>query len=704
MKTIKNKNEKLLDSLFLKSKILTIIIGIIVIFLITSILLTNNSKGGEGDEIWSNTFGGGDEEWGRMVLETPDGGFIVVGDTGTKSDSDRDILLTKFDKNGAYIWDKTFHKNQDNIGYSVDITSDNGFIITGYTGLNNNRDSRDLWLIKTNEKGEKEWDKTYGGGKHDEGRSIIETSDNGFLIVGDTNSFGAGNYDLWIVKTDENGTKLWDKTAGGSKRDEGRSVEKTSDGGYIISGRTTPESKNNMDIWLVKTNESGNIEWDESWGLSKMDEGWSATESLDGGFIIAGRTYSTPSGKPDAWVTKTDVNGNEVWTKTYGGNEADMARYITKTDDGGYIIAGRTRTNSAGDFDGWVLRLDKNGSELINLKFGGTQWDEARCIQKTTDHNYIITGRTASSGGGKDDVWLIKLEGIEPVEEIYDIEDDVWDIKNETYTKTYPEIDLISVISRINGTNIDVVMTYGGNVSLTGKYPYFTNFTDGEDDGQHYVELVYLPVYGVNKISYKNGEDEEEIDGELIIDENKIMTTINLSKCGIPVDSFQHLFSFAWLFESDDPGENITFVDDLPDGISPWVPDGDIKITGYVTDKDKKPLENVSLMLAIAEKSEPIDYAYTNESGYYKLMAKTGDYYLLTNIEDENETLDNYDLIIEYISINTDIEHNITLTNRPIDVNEYSHTFSDWNNLSINFTVKNLKNNLTVCFKMNNTT
>tara|TARA_Y100000591_G_C21834595_1_gene701691 strand:+ start:1356 stop:2363 length:1008 start_codon:yes stop_codon:yes gene_type:complete len=207
--------------------------------------------------------------------------------------------------------------------------------------------------------------KTFGGsGDTDEGSSIQETIDSGFIILGRTNSFGNGSTDLWLIKTDSQGTEEWSKTFGGSGMDDGNSVQQTSDGGYIITGTNRSIGDGSSVVWLIKTNSQGNEEWNKTFGGSEIDDGYSVRQTTDGGYIITGHTMSFGNGTGDIWLIKTDSQGNEEWNKTFGGNEGDVGTSVLQTTDGGYIITGWTSSFGNGMRDIWLIKTDPKGNTV----------------------------------------------------------------------------------------------------------------------------------------------------------------------------------------------------------------------------------------------------------------------------------------------------------------------------------------------------
>jgi hypothetical protein len=356
---------------------------------------------------WNVTFGGNKSDIGYSVQMTKEGGYIIVGKTDILYPFQGDVRLVKTDSAGNKLWDKTFGGKGEERGYCVQETIDGGYIISGFT--NSFGAGRfDIWLIKTDSMGNKLWDKTFGGKDDDFGYSVQETMDGGYIIAGSTRSYGKGGFDIWLIKTDSMGNKLWDKTLGGSGYDFSYSVQETIDGDYVIAGSTASYGAGGFDIWLIKTDSAGNKLWDKTFGGKGEERGYCFQETIEGDYVIVGSTNSFGAGGYDVWLVKTDYLGNEDWDITFGEAKNDFGYFVQETIDGGYIIAGSTTSHGAGGADIWLVKVGYEGDVIWNSKIGGVEDDVAFSVQPTSDGGYILAGWTSSFGAGNSDAWLVK--------------------------------------------------------------------------------------------------------------------------------------------------------------------------------------------------------------------------------------------------------------------------------------------------------
>jgi hypothetical protein len=208
-----------------------------------------------------------------------------------------------------------------------------------------------------------EWSQTFGGSDYEWGNSVAETSDGGYIIAGTTYSYGAGNGDVWLIKTDANGDEEWSRTFGGSAVEYGESVAQTSDGGYIVTGSTQSYAVGSADVWLIKTDADGNQEWNQTFGGLNEEHAYSVAQTSDGGYILAGYTESYGAGSADVWLIKTDAHGAEEWNQTFGGASFDGSYSVAVTSDGGYIITGDTVSYGDGS-DVWLIKVSDSGTAV----------------------------------------------------------------------------------------------------------------------------------------------------------------------------------------------------------------------------------------------------------------------------------------------------------------------------------------------------
>jgi len=378
-----------------------------VVFYVLVVTLPSSVADLEPQLEWENTFGGTGDYVGWSVQVADDGGYIITGYTVSSGTGGRDIYLVRADSSGNRVWSKTFGGTGEDYGRSVQGTGDGGYIITGNT-YSSGAGGRDVYLVKTDSSGNRVWSKTFGGTGEDYGRSIQVADDGGYIITGYTYSSGAGGADLYLVKTDSSGNLVWENTFGGTGDDAGRSVQVTDDGGYIITGYTESSGAGGADLYLVRTDSSGNLVWENTFGGTDEDAGRSIQVTDDGGYIITGYTESSGAGGADLYLVKTDSSGNLVWTKTFGGTGTDLGWSVQVTGDGGYIITGYTMSSGAGGRDLYLVRTDSSGNLVWEETFGGTGEDYGRSVQVADDGGYIIAGTTGSFGTGGMEIYLVK--------------------------------------------------------------------------------------------------------------------------------------------------------------------------------------------------------------------------------------------------------------------------------------------------------
>ncbi len=356
----------------------------------------------------------------------------------------------------SIIWQKTIGGNTMDVVYSLQQTSDGGYILGGYSNSNasgekseNSRGGIDAWIVKMDASGNLMWDKTYGGSGDDFLTSIKETLDGGFIvgmgsnsnISGDKSENSRGGTDFWILKLNAAGELDWQKTYGGAQPEFDTNIFPTVDGGYFvtgysdsdISGDKTVPSKGQRDYWVLKLNNSGEINWQKAVGGNTVDRLIVSMQTEDGGYILGGHSDSNISGDKsennrglfDNWLVKLSGDGTIEWNKTYGGNDNDLVRDIIQIEDG-FMVGGYSHSGISGDktgelrgvIDYWVYKINNDGNMVWQKTIGGNQTDYLRTIRRKSDGNYLVTGysnsnvsgeKTENSNGGYD-MWFLLLD------------------------------------------------------------------------------------------------------------------------------------------------------------------------------------------------------------------------------------------------------------------------------------------------------
>ncbi|MHA1978733.1 MAG: hypothetical protein ACW98I_17665 [Candidatus Hodarchaeales archaeon] len=338
-----------------------------------------------------------------IVLMLASVGFAFVVPTSSEISREKTV-------NSAMEWNFTFGGLANDFARSVIQTADGGFALAGWTKSFGAGDS-DWWLIKTDASGQELWNHTYGGQAREECFSVIQTTDEGYILAGWTESFGAGIGDIWILKTDSNGQHIWNHTIGTSEDDFAFSMIQTSDGGYALGGGTKSYSVGEYDYWLVKTNASGHEEWNRTFGGVLWDFPAILIQTTDEGYALAGHSNSFSSGEDnDWWLVKTNASGHEEWNHTYGGNAHEWINSMLQATDDGFILAGGTRSFGVGIEDMWLVKTDSNGKMEWNHTFGGNAVDNAFSLIQTTEGGFALAGFSESYGAGGRDMWLGKTD------------------------------------------------------------------------------------------------------------------------------------------------------------------------------------------------------------------------------------------------------------------------------------------------------
>lgn len=405
-----------------------------------------------------STLGGTKNESGQSVVATSDGGFAVLGysqsmdgDLLNKSNISYDFWLIKYNFNGEQEWQKVYGGSSDDRGYDIILSNDNNMVIFGSSksadgDVSSNAGSNDFWIAKISNSGAIIWEKSLGYNGSDNGYSVIQTIDNGYLLLGVldvTASDGEGNNrissyrhaggDYWAVKLDSNGILEWSRYFGGNFTDTSYAACQTQGGDYIIIGSSDSNdidisnNKGTYDFWIIKISSEGNLIWEKSYGGSEIDEALDITPTTDGNFIVCGNTrsnnidVSSNNGAADIWILKITPNGEILWEKTYGGNSFEAAKSVHQTTDNGFVIAGNSRsdnndlTKNNGQNDGWIFKINQDGILQWQTSIGGSNIDLLMDSTQLQDGSIVAVGNTSSSdldiseNKGFTDLLLIRL-------------------------------------------------------------------------------------------------------------------------------------------------------------------------------------------------------------------------------------------------------------------------------------------------------
>ena len=351
-------------------------------------------------------------EYFSSVQQTSDGGYIMTGATNTLGAGSFDFYIVRTNLMGDTLWTRTIGGLSSDEGASISQTTDSGFIMTGNTYSFGGGVSSNVYLIKSDLNGNILWSKTFGGNISQYSKIVKQTIDGGYIILGNTNSFGMSSFDHYLIKTDSAGDTLWTKILGGTNYDIGISIQQSTDGGYIICGYTAGFGAGDFDMYLIKTDSIGNALWSKAYGGMYEDIGSYAQQTMDGGYLIVGYTKSFGAGANDYYIIKTDSNGNLLWSKTLGGAVGELAFFGQQTTDGGYIVGGHSNSFSGIYSDVLLVKLDSIGNLIWNKTYGGALAEDAYSGQQTSDGGYVICGRTWSFGASSEDAFLLKIDSI----------------------------------------------------------------------------------------------------------------------------------------------------------------------------------------------------------------------------------------------------------------------------------------------------
>jgi hypothetical protein len=361
-----------------------------------------------GLPIFVKSIGGSGVEDAQALLRTPDGGFALAGYT-TSSVATGAFLLVRVDSAGEFLWAKALDGPQEDIAYSLCLTADSGFVLAGRAkGLSFG--NTDATVSRFSSAGAHLWTRVIGGPDWDEAHGVIQTDDGGFVLVGYTYNYGAGVADVLVSKLDASGNHLWTKVMGGDGNEAALSVAPASDGGFVVAGETNSFGAGDYDAFISRFDSAGNYLWTRTLGGSGYDLAVSVVLTSDGGFAVAGYTSSYGVGGWDMFVASFDSLGNYLWMRTLGGDGTDVAQGLVQASDGGFVLSGYTNGFGAQKTDMVVAKIDAEGNCLWANLLGGTGWDELHALAPIGDTGFLAAGITYTYGTGTPNLLLASFD------------------------------------------------------------------------------------------------------------------------------------------------------------------------------------------------------------------------------------------------------------------------------------------------------
>jgi hypothetical protein len=508
---------------------------------------------------WQKSVGGTGNDYAESIQQTNDGGYIVVG-ISYSNDGDvsgnqgaSDCWVVKLNAFGTIEWEKSMGGSGDDNARLIQQTNDGGYIFIGPSDSNDgdvsgNHGNLDYWAVKLTSTGVIEWQKSLGGTGYEYAQYIQQTSDGGYIAAGSSFSNDGdvsgnhGGFDCWVVKLNNEGTIVWQKSLGGLSNDEAESIQQTNDGGFILAGHSDSNdgdvsgNHGGPDYWVVKLSSIGTIEWQKSLGGTGSDQAKSVQQTNDGGYIVAGYTSSNDGdvsvnyGYLDYWVVKLNSLGTIEWQKTLGGSDFDLAQSIQQTNDGEYIVAGYSYSNdvdvqsSQGNQDFWVVKLSSIGTVEWEKSLGGSGLENASSIQQTNEGGFIVAGSSNSNDGdvsgnqGNFDYWVVQLKSCQPsfstqpANQIIDIYSNAqFIVSSSDPTATYQwQTDLgvgfqnLNNIGQYSGTTNDTLLI--SDIVLTNdNQPFRCIISSGScSDTSSVAILIVKDNIGINEVSQSN--------------------------------------------------------------------------------------------------------------------------------------------------------------------------------------------------------
>ena len=467
---------------------------------------------------WNKTFGGGDNDYGYRIAECNDGGYAIAGVTYSYGGSDRDGWLIRVDDSGNCIWNVTFGGSYDDEFRDIVECSDGGFAMVGVTN-SYGAGGEDVWLVKTDANGNHLWNKTYGGGSNDRGRALIECSLGGFAIAG--YRIGAG-WDGWLIRTNDTGDVEWSQTYGAVGDQRFEDIVECANGDFALAGWTGILETERF--WLVRTDSSGTQLWSKSYNGASAERCVSVVECSSGGFAMTGWTKSYGAGGLDIWLVRTNASGNHLWNTTFGGTSSDSAGEVIELPSGGFAIVGSTDSFGAGNNDLWLIRTNATGQHLWNLTCGGALGDGGSGLVRLQNGTYVLVGSTESYGAGGSDAWLVAIQRQYPSSHPLVIDDD-----SDFVKLVFPGAGTLESPFIIDALNINTDGSSGHCVDIRNTRAYFI-LMDSKMTGALSEGDAGISLYNVTNANLSHNNCTGNFNGILVQESANITIIDNVCK------------------------------------------------------------------------------------------------------------------------------------------------------------------------------
>jgi len=358
---------------------------------------------------WKSTFGGSKKEKAQSVVALPNGDVAVLGTCRSMGHGRQDLCVIRVNSKGKTLWKKAFGGKKRDLATSLTMTRDGNLVAVGHGQSFNKNGDFDVYAVKLTPKGDMLWQKAYGGDETDNANGVCATKDGGVMIAGSTESYGKGYNDIYLLKLDKDGNKVWQKTYGSKKDDIAYAIAPSSDGNFILAGSSDSYSKDNLDFYITKVTATGKQIWAKAYGEDKKDIMRAITPTKDGGCVVTGETESYGSKHSDIDVMRLDKNGEQVWHQLFGFKSIEYATGVTSTPDGNFLVVGTTKSMGHGKYDMYVLELNDAGHLIWGNLYGGPKKDIAHAVTQTTRGSLVVVGETDSFGNGSADFFMVDL-------------------------------------------------------------------------------------------------------------------------------------------------------------------------------------------------------------------------------------------------------------------------------------------------------